>query len=77
LALACVDCNLHKGSNLTGIDAETGTVVELFNPRTQRWSDHFRWVGILIVGNTDVGRTTVRVLDMNREDRVELREALL
>ena len=22
LALACIDCNLHKGSNLTGIDPE-------------------------------------------------------
>jgi len=23
LALACIDCNLHKGTNLTGIDPET------------------------------------------------------
>lgn len=34
LALACIDCNLHKGSNLTGIDPETGTIVQLYNPRT-------------------------------------------
>ena len=33
LALACIDCNLHKGPNLTGIDPATGTVTELFHPR--------------------------------------------
>ena len=33
LALACIDCNLHKGSNLTGIDPETNEVTELFHPR--------------------------------------------
>src|SRR5438876_11654203 len=26
LALACIDCNLHKGPNLTGVDPETGAV---------------------------------------------------
>ena len=33
LALACIDCNLHKGTNLTGIDPETNQVTELFHPR--------------------------------------------
>jgi|SRR5262252_6657247 len=41
LALACVDCNLHKGTNLTGIDPETGTVTELFHPRNHNWNAHF------------------------------------
>src|ERR1044072_2940887 len=26
LALACIDCNLHKGTNLTGFDPETSCV---------------------------------------------------
>jgi 5-methylcytosine-specific restriction endonuclease McrA len=34
LALACIHCNCHKGSNLTGIDPQTEEIVELFNPRT-------------------------------------------
>ncbi len=34
LALACIHCNCHKGSNLTGIDPHTEEIVELFNPRT-------------------------------------------
>lgn len=32
LALACIDCNLRKGSNLTGIDPLTGQTVSLFIP---------------------------------------------
>ena len=31
LAWTCVRCNLSKSSNLSGIDNETGQVVELFN----------------------------------------------
>ncbi len=73
LALACIDCNLHKGTNLTGIDPETDRITELFHPRRQRWSEHFEWAGIYLVGKTAVGRTTVRVLNMNSDDRLALR----
>ena len=59
LALACIDCNLHKGTNLTGIDDRTGRVTRLFHPRRDRWKDHFAWRGIYIVGQTAIGRTTV------------------
>ncbi|PCJ13055.1 MAG: hypothetical protein COB10_06210 [Planctomycetota bacterium] len=31
LALACIHCNSHKGSNLTGIDPQTEEIVELFH----------------------------------------------
>jgi 5-methylcytosine-specific restriction endonuclease McrA len=75
LALACIDCNLHKGTNLTGIDPETGLVTELFHPRRQRWQDHFEWLGIYVRGRTAIGRTTVRVLNMNSEDQLALRSS--
>jgi hypothetical protein len=73
LALACVDCNLHKGTNLCGIDPETGEVVSIFNPRTQLWNDHFEWQGIHIGGRTAVGRATIAVLALNSEDQLALR----
>lgn len=76
LALACIDCNLHKGANLTGIDPQSGSITPLFHPRQQVWHDHFRWDGLRIVGTTDVGRTTVQVLGMNSEEQLELRMAL-
>lgn len=75
LALACIDCNLHKGTNLTGIDPETGAITELFHPRFQRWDDHFEWQGIYLIGKTDTGRTTIRVLNINSEDQVALRSS--
>ena len=75
LCLACIDCNLHKGPNLTGIDPLTGAVTELFHPRQQRWEDHFAFEGICITGRTAVGRTTIQVLDMNSDDQLNFRAA--
>ncbi len=75
LALACIDCNLHKGANLTGMDPDTNRVVELFNPRRQAWREHFTWDGPIISGNSATGRTTIRVLEMNSDDRIRVRLA--
>jgi len=61
LAFSCLDRNAHKGTDVAGIDAETGQVVRLFNPRTDRWTEHFAWNGPLIVGRTPSGRVTVRL----------------
>jgi hypothetical protein len=73
LALACIDCNLHKSSNLTGIDPESGELTRLFHPRSDQWSEHFEWQGIILAGLTAVGRTTIQVLNMNSDDQLDLR----
>src|SRR5262245_6835178 len=70
LALACDRCNLHKGSDLTGIDPETNQVVRLFNPRADSWHEHFNLRGVEIMGQTPCGRATVRVLQMNAARRL-------
>lgn len=75
LALACIDCNLHKGTNLTGIDPQTNELGELFHPRRQDWDEHFEWHEIYLAGKTAIGRTTVRVLKMNSEDQIALRSS--
>ncbi len=76
LALACIDCNLAKSSNIAGRDPVTTQLTLLFHPRQDRWDDHFEWDGIHVVGLTAVGRTTVYVLNMNSEFQLELRAAL-
>ena len=76
IALACDRCNLHKGTNLSGIDPETGQIVSLFHPRSQVWNDHFATEHASIVGLTPVGCATIRVLNMNSPRRVRLRAAL-
>jgi hypothetical protein len=83
LALACWVCNLKKGPNLTGIDPESGEISPLFDPRKDRWEEHFTLIvgrnarlGVEIRGRTALGRTTVRVLDMNSETRKRIRHEL-
>ncbi len=76
LALACHRCNLHKGTNLTGIDPLTGEIVPLFHPRRHRWSEHFVFQGVRIEGLSAVGRATIKVLAMNDTRRLELRQEL-
>jgi HNH endonuclease len=77
LALACIDCNLGKGSNVAGCDPATSLITPLFHPRKDRWEDHFEIKAARIEGKTPVGRTTVMVLNMNSDDQLELRALLL
>ncbi len=79
LALACSSCNGCKYNKVTGIDPFTEELAPLFNPRRQRWKDHFTWneSGLLIVGLTPVGRATVATLKMNKEKTVNLRRLLI
>jgi hypothetical protein len=76
LALACYRCNKFKGPNLTAIDPRTDKLVRLFNPRRQRWSEHFSRRGVLILGRTAVGRATVELLRMNAVKRQSLRREI-
>lgn len=77
LAWACPRCNLKKGPNLATIDPETDEQVELFNPRMMAWTDHFVIRQAIVVGLTPCGRGTVRLLDMNNENRVHHRRELI
>jgi 5-methylcytosine-specific restriction endonuclease McrA len=77
LALACPECNLHKGPNLTGIDPDTRLVTQLFHPRRDQWDDHFALVDGSINGKTPAGRTTVWLLTMNVGDNLRIRQRLV
>src|SRR5260370_6420521 len=57
LAWSCQLCNLFKGSNLSGLDPRSGKIARLYNPRRQKWSRHFAWNGLWIVGKTATGRS--------------------
>ncbi|WP_099241087.1 HNH endonuclease [Synechococcus sp. BDU 130192] len=77
LWLACRLCNSYKGTKTHGIDPVTNTTVTLFNPRTQKWSEHFIWEreGALIRGLTACGRATVLALQLNNPYAVMVRQA--
>jgi hypothetical protein len=64
---------------MTAVDPDSGEVVPLYNPRQQRWSDHFAWDSTysLVIGLTAVGRATVAALRLNRQGVVNLRRLLV
>lgn len=79
LALSCVSCSLRKGAQTLASDPETGELIPLFNPRTDRWNDHFEWEDIWLKGLSATGRATIHMLDLNRPFILAIRyeEALL
>jgi len=73
LALACFDCNRFKGSDITSVDPVSGTVMPIFNPRSQEWTEHFLFDEGRIVPLTSIGRVTERLLRFNIAHRIAIR----
>ena len=75
LFLACPICNSHKGDRRSAVDPETQLSAPFFNPRTERWGDHFMWSngGAVVQGRTATGRATVSALVMNHPDMIASR----
>lgn len=77
LALACTICNKYKGSDLASVDPLNGEIVRLYNPRQDHWHDHFQIGAGEIMARSAIGRVTVKLLQMNRPERVAERKLLL
>ena len=77
LALCCTLCNKYKGTDLTSIDPETGSITPLYHPRRDRWAEHFRLDQGLIVPLTATGRVSVALLRLNDPHVSEVRRLLL
>ena len=80
LAHACTFCNRNKGSDVGSIVAATISqdrkFVRFFNPRIDRWSDHFQLEGIIIAPLSDIGEVTANILGFNHIDRLLERQEL-
>jgi hypothetical protein len=76
LAWACPACNRQKGSDVSSMVGSPANLIRLFNPRTDRWSEHFRLVGVRVEWQTPIGEATVRLLKLNGPERIEERETL-
>lgn len=74
LCLACYECNIYKGSNVAALDPLTRDATKLYDPRQQKWDDHFQInPDAVLTGLTSEGRATILVLRMNEEERVKQR----
>ncbi len=76
LWLACRACNGFKHAKIEAIDELSGELVLIFNPRRQKWNEHFEFSEdkTMIRGKTSVGRATVRALKINNDLAVAIRE---
>ena len=77
LALACAHYNSLKCSDISGLDPVTRELTRLYDPRRDRWHEHFAWQGAVLIGLTAVGRTTIQVLAINDPVEVAAREMLI
>jgi len=73
LAYSCLHCNAFKGPNIAGRDPVTNEIARLFDPRRDRWDEHFEWDGPVLKARTAIGRVTIAVLRINLPYRVDVR----
>ena len=77
LALACAFCNYFKGTDLGTILLPDQQLIRFFNPRGDKWDEHFQISEALILPKTDIGKTTVKIFQFNNVERILERESLI
>jgi hypothetical protein len=77
LALACRSCNVFKSDQQVFIDEVANEEARLFDPRQNRWDEHFRLESGegIIVGITSIGRVTIACLRINDDIQLAARKA--
>lgn len=75
LAYACSFCNRSKGTDLGSVIF--GRLERFYNPRLDRWSDHFEIRGATIVPRTPIGEVTARILQFDVSERLHERTILV
>lgn len=75
LCYTCPSCNRYKATRQTVPDPETKTLVPLFHPQQDRWTDHFAWNedNTTLIGLTPTGRATIEALRLNRPQLLRVR----
>lgn len=75
LALSCFPCNNAKGTDV-GTILSKDEFIRLFNPRKDKWKEHFEIVNFHISPISKIGEATVKVLNLNSIERIEERKSL-
>ena len=76
LAYACALCNRAKGSDVGSLTSG-GEFTRFFNPRNDRWAEHFRLEGATIKPLTPIGEVTAHIFAFNDSARLHEREELM
>ena len=65
----------YKGSDIASFD--DNEVVALYHPRRQLWAEHFQLQEAEIIPLTAHGQVTIRLLQLNRSERIAERQLLI
>ena len=76
LASACFHCNRHKGTDLGSLSLHRVMLVRFYNPRSDRWKEHFSLSEGRIEALREVGEVTCRTLEFNHPERLAFRTLL-
>jgi len=76
LALACTECNFHKGTDLSTMLLPNKELIRLFNPREHLWTEHFYIEDCLFYSKSKIGEATIKILKMNDVDAIIVRRML-
>jgi len=78
LALSCPICNVNKGSDIATLLPEFEQPVRFFNPRVDKWAEHFKLTSSgQIFPKTIVGTATIKILQINHPDSIIERREML
>jgi hypothetical protein len=69
-------CNRAKGTDLRTILPNSRELIRFFNPRVDRWLEHFILLGVLIQPRTAIGEATFKILRLNDSARILERQTL-
>ena len=78
LAFSCPLCNINKGSDIATFVDNPDELVRFFNPRTDKWHDHFyaEKTGFL-VAKTPIGAATIKIFNFNHPDSIIERHEMI
>ena len=77
LAYSCPDYNYYKGTDLGTYLDENEVFTRFYNPRKDEWFEHFKVVEGVLYPKTDEGEATIRIFQINKPDRIDIRQLLV
>ena len=77
LAYSCLPDNVNKGSDIGTVLLPGKKLTRFFNPRTDKWAEHFTLSDGLILPKTKIGEATVKIFQFNAPERVLRRQLLI
>lgn len=69
-------CNINKGSDIGTVLLPDRIFIRLYNPRIDKWNEHFEFSEAAIYAKTSVGKASIKVLKLNEVERVVERQVI-